>query len=146
MHCFFNNQHRSRPPCHEGAAEAEERPNLPRGPILLPPRRHVTLACTRDLGEELTGSAGQAGLVFFFFALSGLFVPIAGLVVDRVRRRPLLFWVNLLTGVMVLALFAVHSRDQVWVIVIVRSSTGSHKFFLARRRVSAAKVMLPEAA
>ncbi|MGO9197401.1 MAG: MFS transporter [Acidimicrobiales bacterium] len=94
--------------------------------------------------KELTGSAGQAGLVFFFFALSGLFAPIAGLVVDRVRRRPLLFWVNLLTGVMVLALFAVHSRDQVWVIYVVMFFYGLSYCFLGSGQSALLKVMLPE--
>ncbi|HZC29799.1 MAG TPA: hypothetical protein VE269_08660, partial [Gaiellaceae bacterium] len=40
--------------------------------------------------KSLTGSNAAAGLVFFALSLPSLFSPLAGLVVDRVRRRPLL--------------------------------------------------------
>ncbi|MGO9560015.1 MAG: MFS transporter [Acidimicrobiales bacterium] len=94
--------------------------------------------------KELTGSAGQAGLVFFFFALSGLFSPVAGVVVDRVRRRPLLLWANLVTGLMVLSLFAVHGRGQVFIIYIVMFLYGISYTFLGSAQSALLKVMLPE--
>lgn len=40
--------------------------------------------------KELTGSSGQAGLTFFFFGIATVLAPLAGLVVDRLRRRPVL--------------------------------------------------------
>ena len=40
--------------------------------------------------KALTDSNASAGLVFFALAAPSIFSPLAGLVVDRVRRRPLL--------------------------------------------------------
>ena len=40
--------------------------------------------------KVLTGSSSAAGLVFFVLALAGLVAPLGGLVVDRVRKRPLM--------------------------------------------------------
>ncbi|GAA1936687.1 MFS transporter [Kitasatospora viridis] len=45
--------------------------------------------------KQLTGSNSAAGLAFFVLALGNLTAPLAGLPVDRVRRRPLLIAVNL---------------------------------------------------
>ena len=42
--------------------------------------------------KELTHSNADAGLTFLFFPLASLFAPLAGMVVDRVRRRPTLIW------------------------------------------------------
>ncbi|MHB1988495.1 MAG: MFS transporter [Acidimicrobiales bacterium] len=94
--------------------------------------------------KELTGSAGAAGLTFFFFSLSSVFSPVAGMVVDRVRRRPLLLWANLITGVMVLALFAVHGRGQVWLIYLVMFFYGVSYAFLGSAQSALLTVMLPE--
>jgi MFS family permease len=69
--------------------------------------------------KELTGSSGDAGLTFFFFGLGSICSPLAGLVVDRVRRRSLLIWANLAGAAVVLALLAVHGRNQVWLIWLV---------------------------
>jgi len=40
--------------------------------------------------KALTDSNASAGLVFFALAAPSIFSPLAGMVVDRVRRRPLL--------------------------------------------------------
>lgn len=45
--------------------------------------------------KELTGSSGAAGLVFFFMVLPTLASPLAGMLVDRARRRTVLIWGNL---------------------------------------------------
>src|ERR1700722_11740997 len=66
--------------------------------------------------KSLTGSNAQAGLGFFFFTAPFLLAPAAGLLADRVRRRPLLIATNALTAAAVLALLAVSGRGQVWVI------------------------------
>ncbi|HEY5437963.1 MAG TPA: hypothetical protein VIJ99_03605, partial [Acidimicrobiales bacterium] len=46
--------------------------------------------------KELTHSNADAGLTFFFGVVASLFAPLAGMLVDRVRRRPLLIAVNFL--------------------------------------------------
>ena len=66
--------------------------------------------------KELTHSNADAGLAFFFGILASLFAPLAGLVVDRVRRRPTLITVNFISAVGVLLLLFVHSASDLWII------------------------------
>src|SRR6185437_9953201 len=75
--------------------------------------------------KTLTGSSGAAGLVFFAVVAPQLGAPAAGLLVDRVRRRPLLIVTNLATGAVVLALLAVHGRGQLWLIYAVAALYGA---------------------
>jgi MFS family permease len=66
--------------------------------------------------KVLTGSNSAAGLVFFVFAIGGLLAPVGGLVVDRVRKRPLMIGTHVaLAAVMCLLLF-VHSRHELWLL------------------------------
>lgn len=46
----------------------------------------------------LTGSTSEAGLAMFVFAAGSALLPVAGFVVDRFARRPLLILTNLLLG------------------------------------------------
>jgi MFS family permease len=69
--------------------------------------------------KQLTGSSAAAGLVMLAMAAPALLAPLAGALVDRVRRRPLLVVVNLLTAVAVLPLLAVHDAGDVWLIYAV---------------------------
>ena len=75
--------------------------------------------------KALTGSNSQAGLVFFFLALPSLFAPLSGIVVDRVRRRPLLIAVYSVEAVVILALLFVHSRADVWIIYAITVFYGA---------------------
>jgi MFS family permease len=68
--------------------------------------------------KELTHSNAQAGLTFLFFPLAALFSPFAGMVVDRVRRRPTLIWVNFLSAALVMLLLFVHSAADVWIVYL----------------------------
>src|SRR5579875_87218 len=94
--------------------------------------------------KELTGSAADAGLTFFFFSLSSVVSPFAGMIVDRVRRRPLLMLTNALSAGLVLALFGVSGRSQVWLIYLVMSLYGVSYAFLGSGQSALLKVMLPE--
>jgi MFS family permease len=69
--------------------------------------------------RELTGSTAQAGLTFLFLTVGTLLSPVTGFLVDRVRRRPLIVCVNLVTALLVLSLALVHHADQVWLIYTV---------------------------
>src|ERR1700727_2460048 len=73
--------------------------------------------------KTLTGS-NAAGLVFFFANAPVLLAPLTGLLVDRVRRRPLLIAVNASTGGAVLLLLLVHGRGQVWLVYLVMTWYG----------------------
>jgi MFS family permease len=75
--------------------------------------------------KTLTGSSAAAGLVMFAIVAPQLAAPAAGLLVDRVRRRPLLIATNLITGAAVLALLAVRDRDQLWLIYAVAAVYGT---------------------
>jgi MFS family permease len=69
--------------------------------------------------KELTGSNGAAGLTFFFVVAPSLCAPLAGVLVDRVRRRAVLLWGNALTGLAMLPLLLVHDAGQVWIVWLV---------------------------
>jgi MFS family permease len=60
--------------------------------------------------KDLTGSTSAAGIAIFCVVAPQLLSPLAGLLVDRVRRRPLLIAVNLASAAVVLALLAVDDR------------------------------------
>ena len=94
--------------------------------------------------KELTGSNGAAGLVFFAFGVAALLSPLAGMVVDRLPRRPLLLWSNLAGAAVVLLLLFVHSRGQLWLIYAVGFGYGLVYTFLSAGQSALLKVMLPD--
>lgn len=75
--------------------------------------------------KELTGSNGAAGLTFFFVVAPSLCAPLAGVLVDRVRRRAVLLWGNALTGLALLPLLLVHDAGQVWIVWVVMVLYGA---------------------
>ncbi|MGW7539964.1 MFS transporter [Streptomyces sp. NPDC054770] len=74
--------------------------------------------------KELTGSSSAAGLTFFAFILGTLAAPLGGALVDRLRRRPLLVIMNLVSTVLVLPLLLVHDRQGVWICYVVMTLYG----------------------
>ncbi|MFF8911508.1 MFS transporter [Streptomyces olivaceoviridis] len=74
--------------------------------------------------KELTGSSSAAGLTFFAFILGTLGAPLGGALVDRLRRRPLLIVLNLVSGVLVLPLLLVRNRHDVWICYLVMTVYG----------------------
>jgi MFS family permease len=74
--------------------------------------------------KQLTGSSGAAGMVMFCLAAPQLVSPLAGMLVDRVRRRPLLMVANLATAVAVLPLLLVHDRGDVWILYAITAVYG----------------------
>ena len=94
--------------------------------------------------KVLTGSNGDAGLVFFAITAAALFSPIAGLVVDRLPRRPLLIWSNLASAAVVLLLLLVHGRGQLWLIYLVAFAYGLDYTFLSAGQSALLKLMLPD--
>jgi MFS family permease len=93
--------------------------------------------------KELTGSSAAAGLLFFVLILPYLISPAFGILVDRVRRRPLMIGVNLAIGVAVLLLLFVHGRDQVWLIYTVAFLYGLAGAVLEAGQSALLTVMLP---
>jgi MFS family permease len=74
--------------------------------------------------KDLTGSSAAAGMVMFCLAAPQLLSPLCGMVVDRVRRRPLLIAANLATAAAVLPLLLVHDRGDVWILYAVTAVYG----------------------
>jgi MFS family permease len=93
--------------------------------------------------KTLTGSNAAAGLVFFFANAPVLLAPLTGLLVDRVRRRPLLIAVNAATGGAVLLLLLVHGRGQVWLVYLVMTWYGLAYSVLAAAQSALLTTMLP---
>jgi MFS family permease len=94
--------------------------------------------------KTLTGSNAQAGLTFFFLALSGFLAPVIGLGIDRVRRKPLLVWGHVASGLMVLPLVLVHGAGQVWIIWMVAAFYGVSFIALPAALNGLLKELLPE--
>jgi hypothetical protein len=93
--------------------------------------------------KDLTGSNAAAGLVFFVLTLPSFLAPIAGLWVDRLRRRPLLIGAYSLEGVAVLSLLFVHDRSDLWLIYVVAAVYGACGTVAASARSALMTVILP---
>jgi MFS family permease len=94
--------------------------------------------------KTLTGSNAAAGLVFFAFGLPSVLAPAAGMLVDRVKKRPLLVTTDLALGASVLLLLLVHGRDQVWLIYLVMVLYGVAYGVLGSGESALLREMLPE--
>jgi MFS family permease len=93
--------------------------------------------------KALTGSNAAAGLVFFALAAPSIFSPLAGVVVDRVRRRPLLIAVYSVEAVVVLGLLFVHDRSDVWILYAMAVFTGVAGTLAASARSALMTVTIP---
>ena len=94
--------------------------------------------------KSLTGSNAQAGLVFFVLAIPGLVAPAFGLLVDRVRKRPLMIATDLAIALVLGALFLVHDRGDVWIIYTVTFLYGAAGFLFTSGQSALLTLMLPE--
>jgi MFS family permease len=94
--------------------------------------------------KTLTGSNAAAGLTFFAFAAPSVLAPAAGMLVDRVKKRPLLVSTDLALGAGVLLLLLVHGRDQVWLIYVVMVLYGLAYGVLGSGESALLREMLPE--
>ena len=95
--------------------------------------------------KTLTGSNAAAGLVFFVLALPALVAPAAGVVVDRVRRRPLMMVTDLVIGAAVLLLLFVHGAGQLWLIYLVTALYGAAAIVFSSAQSALLRTMLPDA-
>jgi hypothetical protein len=93
--------------------------------------------------KALTHSNASAGLVFFALAAPSIFSPLAGMVVDRVRRRPLLVAVYSIEAVAVLSLLLVHDRGDVWLLYAMAVFIGTFGTLAASARSALMTVTIP---
>ncbi|GIJ27819.1 MFS transporter [Micromonospora qiuiae] len=75
--------------------------------------------------KTISGSTSAAALVMFSFAAGSLLLPAAGLITDRVRRRPLLIAANLALAAVVLLLLLVGGAHHVWLVYAVMFAYGA---------------------
>jgi MFS family permease len=94
--------------------------------------------------KALTGSNSDAGLVFFALSLPSLFSPLSGMLVDRVRRRPLLIATYSAEAIGVLALLFVHDRNDVWIIYAVTVFYGAAGTIAQSARSALLTTTLPQ--
>jgi len=93
--------------------------------------------------KDLTHSNAAAGLIFFALSVPSLFSPLAGLFVDRVRRRPLLIAMYAVEAVVVLLLLFVHDRSDVWLLYVVTAFYGAAGTVVASARSALMTTVLP---
>jgi len=94
--------------------------------------------------KSLTGSNASAGLVFFALAAPSIFSPLAGVVVDRVRRRPLLIVVYCIEAVATLSLLFVHDRGDVWLLYAMAVFIGCFGTLAASARSALMTTTIPQ--
>ena len=94
---------------------------------------------------QLTGSALALGGTFFFAALPGLLLgPIAGVLVDRWNYRRMMVVCDLLRGLLVCALFAIHSAGQLWILYTVAVAMSAVSAFFSPARKACLPVVVGE--
>lgn len=94
--------------------------------------------------KDLTGSNAAAGLVFFVLALPQLFEPLAGWVVDRLPRKPVLMVAHGSLAIVMLALLLVDGREDLWLIYVVAFLYGAGAAFAYPARSGLLKTILPD--
>ena len=93
--------------------------------------------------RTLTGSNAAAALTFLFFIAPALLAPAAGLLVDRVRRRPLLIVANVAGAAMLAPLLLVNDRGDVWLIYTVMALYGFLNVLIAPAQSALLAAILP---
>jgi MFS family permease len=91
----------------------------------------------------LTGSNSAAGLTFFAFTCGVMLAPVSGMIVDRMRRRPLLIAANLAAAAGVCALLLVHGRGQVWLIYLVMFGYGAANSLITSAQTALLTQLVP---
>lgn len=94
--------------------------------------------------KELTGSTSKAALCFLCLTLGTVLSPLTGLIVDRIRRKPLIMVTNTATGLLVLTLTQVHHADQVWLIYGVMFLYGLSATITGAATSALLPLLLPE--
>jgi len=75
--------------------------------------------------KDLTGSSAAAGMVFFALGVPALAVPLLGLLVDRVKRKPLMVAANLFAALAAACLTFVTDAGQMWLLYTVTVVYGA---------------------
>jgi MFS family permease len=93
--------------------------------------------------KQRTGSNSAAGLVFFAFICGTCLAPLTGLLVDRVRRRPLLITVNLAAAALV-CLLLLAGGSRLWLVYLVMVGYGAVYSLLGSAQTALLPQLLPD--
>lgn len=74
--------------------------------------------------KDLTDSDGMAGATLFAVIAPMTLAPVVGFFIDRFRRKPFLVWTLLASAALLIPLFFVDSRADVWIIYAVAVGYG----------------------
>jgi len=86
---------------------------------------------------EMTGTATSVALMIIVqFLPMAVIGPVAGVVVDRVDRRRLMIAMDVVRGVLILALLVVHRAEQAWLIYLVMGATVTATAFFEPARTA----------
>jgi MFS family permease len=94
--------------------------------------------------KTLTGSNGAAGLVAFFVVLPTLFLPLVGVLTDRVRKRRLMIATSAVMAAVTPTLLFVQGEGQVWLIYLVMFAHGTGIIIMSSAESGLFVAMLPE--
>ena len=94
--------------------------------------------------KELTGSTALAAIDMCAVSAAALLAPLTGIVVDRVRRKPLLLGVYAVTAMLLLALLPVHRPGQVWLVIAVTFCYGLSGTVTSGAQVALLKSLVPD--
>lgn len=94
--------------------------------------------------KDLTGSDGLAGLVFAALGVPALVSPLLGQVADRVSRRQMMAITYTVGAVTLLALFAVRSASDVWIVFAVTVVYSLVGFATAAAQSGLVRDLLPD--
>ncbi|MFF3260537.1 MFS transporter [Streptomyces sp. NPDC002932] len=75
--------------------------------------------------KSLTGSDSLAALALFTVWLPTVFGPVLGAVADRLPRKPLLVWSNIVMALLLTTLIAVDSAGRLWILFMALMAYGA---------------------
>lgn len=93
--------------------------------------------------KTLTGSNAIAGLTVLAMAAPGLLGPFAGVLVDRLPRRPVMIGLNLASAAVVSTLWLVDDRRQLWLLFAVAIWYGISTVMFNAAMSGLVQAMLP---
>jgi hypothetical protein len=94
--------------------------------------------------KDLTGSNGIAGSVFAALVVPSLLAPLAGVVIDRFRRRTVMIVTDVATAAVVLLLLLVDGREDLWLLYLVAFCYGASLVAFSSARSALLPAMVDE--
>lgn len=94
--------------------------------------------------KELTGSNSIAGLMILAMAAPAIFAPFLGVLIDRTSRRRLMIITDIVMGGVLLTLFTVDGREDLWLLFVVAACYGASSIAFYSAKLALLATILPE--